>query len=87
MIFQHSIWGLLSIVLAIIFSFIAANLYPNNIFIALNEPIRDQSGLADTSPVLAVMVQDQIAAYPLKILIPHHIINDILGGIPVLVSW
>lgn len=87
MVFTPSDWGWIAAVVAIIFSFLALNLYPNKIFISLDQPEREEDGLVDSAPVLAVEGEKEAVAYPLEILIPHHIINDILDDIPVLASW
>jgi hypothetical protein len=76
-----------ALALAVFFSFLAANLYPARIFIPLDTPERAREGLADNAPVLAVQVNGETVAYPLEILIPHHIVNDILGGTPILTAW
>ncbi len=80
-------WGWAAILLALWFSFVAVNLYPDRIFVALEQPQRAQTGLADSAPVLATEARGEVVAYPLETLVPHHLINDILADIPVLASW
>ncbi|WP_335871506.1 DUF3179 domain-containing protein [Bacillus sp. 2205SS5-2] len=43
--------------------------------------------LAPTEPVMVVDINGDSRAYPLQILIWHEIVNDIVGGKPVLVSF
>ncbi len=43
--------------------------------------------LADDAPVIAVEVDRQARAYPLEILIWHEIVNDVVAGQPVLVTF
>ncbi|CAN5922520.1 DUF3179 domain-containing protein [soil metagenome] len=39
------------------------------------------------SPLLVVTIDDQTKAYPLAILVWHEIVNDVVGGEPVVVSY
>jgi hypothetical protein len=84
---KPSIWGWAAFLVAIWFSIVAANLYNKRIFIALEQPEQSQIGLAEPAPVLATEAGGEVIAYPLEVLVPHHIINDILGTYPVLASW
>ncbi|HWP62772.1 MAG TPA: DUF3179 domain-containing protein, partial [Candidatus Binatia bacterium] len=43
--------------------------------------------LADQSPVIALELNGDARAYPLAILIWHEIVNDTVGGIPVVVTF
>jgi hypothetical protein len=43
--------------------------------------------LMDTEPVIALEIDNHARAYPLQILMWHEIVNDELGGIPVLVTY
>ena len=38
-------------------------------------------------PVISVAVGDDIRAYPLRILMFHEIVNDVIGGIPVAITY
>lgn len=82
-----SAWSWAALVLALWFTFVAANFYSERIFVALDQPVRAQSGLADSAPVLATEVAGEVVAYPLETLVPHHLINDIIGGRPILAAW
>jgi len=46
-----------------------------------------QAWLAPTSPVIALEVGGSARAYPMAILIWHEIVNDTLGGVPVVVTF
>ncbi|MBM3152481.1 MAG: DUF3179 domain-containing protein [Chloroflexi bacterium] len=43
--------------------------------------------LAPTEPVILVQVGEEARAYPIQILMWHEIVNDTLGGLPILVSF
>jgi hypothetical protein len=43
--------------------------------------------ISDREPVLAVEVDGQVRAYPLQILVWHEIVNDVLGGRPIAVTY
>jgi len=45
------------------------------------------TGLADTEPVISLSVGVDARAYPLRVLIWHEIVNDIVGGEPVAVTY
>ncbi len=44
-------------------------------------------GLAATEPVISIAIGGDVRAYPLRILIWHEIVNDIVGGVPVAVTY
>lgn len=46
-----------------------------------------ESRLKGQSQVLAVEVNGAGCAWPLEILVPHHIIHDRVGGVPVMAVW
>lgn len=46
-----------------------------------------RSWLAPGSPVIALEVDGMARAYPLAILIWHEIVNDMIGGVPVVVTF
>jgi hypothetical protein len=84
---ESSAWSWIAIGLAGWFTFVAVNFFPQRIFVDLNQPDRSQEGLAAAAPVLAIEVQDEVVAYPLELIVPHHIANDVIAGSPVLVAW
>jgi hypothetical protein len=80
-------WSWAAAVLAVWFTFIALRLFPENIFIALDNPKRAIEGLGEGAPVIAVEINGETMAYPVELIVPHHIINDVIGGMPALASW
>lgn len=51
-------------------------------------PARDASNWLDArEPVIALEVGGDARAYPLQVLIYHEIVNDVVGGIPVVVTF
>jgi hypothetical protein len=52
------------------------------------ESVQDAAGwLEDDSPVMVVEVDDDVRAYPLAILTWHEIVNDEIGGVPMVVTY
>ncbi len=43
--------------------------------------------LADSEPVISITVNGDTRAYPLRIIIWHEIVNDTIGGLPVVVTF
>src|SRR5262249_57729700 len=43
--------------------------------------------IGNTEPVISLVIRDDARAYPLSILIWHEIVNDIVGGTPVAVTY
>jgi len=43
--------------------------------------------LDETSPVMVVDINDDVRAYPLAILTWHEIVNDVIGGVPLVVTY
>ena len=52
-----------------------------------SKPTGWSAGLGDTEPVIDLSVRDDPRAYPLRILIWHEITNDVVGGMPVAVTY
>jgi hypothetical protein len=46
-----------------------------------------EAWLSEREPVLVVEVADQVRAYPVQILVWHEIVNDMLGGRPIAVTY
>ena len=49
--------------------------------------VAEVSNLPDREPVIGFAVGDDIRAYPLRILMWHEIVNDVVGGVPVAVTF
>ena len=50
-------------------------------------PVTEATSLADSEPVIGVVIGGEAKAYPLRILIWHEIANDIIAGVPVTVTF
>ncbi|MFP6767406.1 MAG: DUF3179 domain-containing (seleno)protein [Planctomycetaceae bacterium] len=46
-----------------------------------------EADLPDREPVIGFAVGDDIRAYPLRVLMWHKIVNDVVGGVPVAVTF
>lgn len=57
----------------------------------IDQPMLKPAGsvgwLADQSPVIAVELAGEARAYPLAVLLRHEIVNDMLGGLPIAVTF
>lgn len=49
--------------------------------------LKEASALAETEPVIGFEINGDARAYPLRILIWHEIANDVVGGVPVSVTY
>ena len=47
----------------------------------------DSRDLAPTEPVIGVIINGKARAYPLRILTWHEIVNDVLAGVPITVTY
>jgi hypothetical protein len=58
---------------------------------AIDNPIFDKvkniKNLSDNSPVISLTIGSDSRAYPVEILMFHEIVNDTVGGIPVIVTY
>ena len=54
---------------------------------AFVSPAEAAAWLVPNEPVLALEVKGDARAYPLQILMWHEIVNDIVGGVPVTVTF
>ncbi len=58
---------------------------------SIDEPafvaVSEADDLADTEPVVGLVVNGEARAYPLRILTWHEIVNDTVGGVPVTVTY
>ncbi len=50
-------------------------------------PASEWDRLADTEPVIGLVLGDEARAYPLSVLTRHEIVNDVVAGIPVAVTY
>ena len=49
--------------------------------------VSELSAMGPLEPVLSLVINGDARAYPLRILLWHEIVNDVVGGVPVLVSY
>lgn len=59
---------------------------------AISDPVRitaqqADTALTDTEQVMLVAHGGEVRAYPVRSLIRHEIVNDVVGGLPVAVTW
>jgi hypothetical protein len=54
---------------------------------AANFVSADHASIKDSEMVLAMAVGDQQRAYPISIMAYHHILNDVLAGVPLAVTY
>lgn len=50
-------------------------------------PVDQVAMLVDREPVIAFSVNGETRAYPLRILIWHEIVNDVVGGVPIAATY
>ncbi len=50
-------------------------------------PVSEMSDPAPTEPVVALVVNGDARAYPLRIMTWHEIVNDTVGGVPVAITY
>lgn len=63
---------------------------PGRLFPALDDPSdrsADAAGISRSALVLGAEADGRARAYHLDTLAPHHLINDVLGGEPILISY
>ena len=51
------------------------------------KPAQEVRNLGSLEPVLSLSIDGDARAYPLRLLLWHEIVNDVVGGVPVLVSY
>ncbi len=50
-------------------------------------PVSEARGLTETEPLISLEIAGDARAYPLSILMWHEIVNDVVGGVPVAVTY
>lgn len=75
-----------NVLLSEIVSVVAKNAIP-----AIDAPrfksVVEVSGLADTEPVIGLTINGDARAYPLQVMTWHEIVNDVVGGVPIAVTF
>lgn len=51
------------------------------------QQVAEPTAMGPLEPVLSLTINGDARAYPLRILLWHEIVNDVVGGVPVLVSY
>ena len=51
------------------------------------DPVMTIQGLSDNSPVISLSINGDARAYPLEVLTRHEIVNDVVGDVPVAVTF
>ncbi|MCL3883677.1 DUF3179 domain-containing protein [Marivita sp. GX14005] len=58
---------------------------------ALSDPdfveVSEKTGLGDAEPVITLEIGGDVRAYPIRYLTWHEIVNDVVGGVPVAVTF
>ena len=78
------------VIVALVIPLLGSVLNPARILLSLNKPLRfaaSESELAEDTRVVGVVVNGEANAYPLDLLQLYPVVNDQLGGKPVLVAW
>jgi hypothetical protein len=50
-------------------------------------PKGETGELPPQEPVIAVAIGGEARAYPLRVMIWHEIVNDVVGGVPIAITW
>ena len=50
-------------------------------------PVAEEEGLSPQEPVISLVVNGDARAYPLRIMTWHEIANDVVGGVPVVITY
>ena len=94
-LWRESGWpGRTGLVLAMAFSVAAAVMVRLNYFEWMFQPIRtagftsaSDTNLPDSEMVMAVRMGDDARAYPIRQMAYHHVLNDTVGGEPIVVTY
>ncbi len=82
----QAIWLGIILILGMLAGFFRAN----RALVALDHPrhaAAAAAGLGESAPVLGFVGKDQSCAWPLAVLVPHHLVNDQIGGEAILAGW
>jgi hypothetical protein len=88
-------WRKAALIIALLFAFLAAWFARQNHFEWIFKPISEvaysQTGEAsfvdDDDKVLAIELNGEAAAYPIRQMAYHHIVNDVVGGVPITATY
>ncbi|MBI3960477.1 MAG: DUF3179 domain-containing protein [Chloroflexi bacterium] len=82
--------GLVVLAFGVILAGLAGASNPNRVLVAVTDPpplAADKAELGEDAPVLGLAWAGESRAWALELLVPHHLVNDRLGGEPVLAAW
>lgn len=82
--------GLVVLGISILLAALAGGNDPRHVLMAVTDPLSVSATAADlgeNAPVLGLVWQGESRAWALEVLVPHHLINDQMGGEPLLVAW
>jgi hypothetical protein len=51
------------------------------------QPVKSVKGIGDLEPVIGLSIGDEARAYPLRMMVWHELVNDIVAGTPILISY
>jgi uncharacterized protein (DUF486 family) len=81
----------ITLLLVIVFAGLSRiNIYEYLLFRPLDRPSfsrASDSKLDGDQEVIAVRISNTARAYPIRILSYHHIVNDVLGGLPIVATY
>ena len=68
------------------------SLLPPDSILAIDDPVFESAGMADESlepdeRVIGVLINGEARAYPIPILSSHEVVNDVVGGEQVAITW
>ena len=49
--------------------------------------VSDTTFVADTDQVMAIAVNDEAVAYPIRAMAYHHVVEDTVGGVPIVATY
>lgn len=73
-----------------LFALLAQFLEPRRIFVDLVDPphvTAEKAGLVETAVILGAIIGEQPHAWTYANLVPRHLINDVIGQMPVLAAY
>lgn len=82
--------GLVVLGLSLVLAGLAGANDPGRVLVAVDDPRPVSMGeteLGENAPVIGLVHKGESRAWALEVLVPHHLVNDTLGGEPVLAAW
>jgi len=82
--------GLVVLGLSLVLAGLAGANDPGRVLVAVDDPRPVSMGeteLGENAPVIGLVHKGESRAWALEVLVPHHLVNDVVGGEPVLAAW